>query len=160
MKFSLGHSVSIWSKDNPFGTKGCDLWKLLIEFSQSVAWVWLIYDFEFSLFVWCLHRYSVVRTNRTDEYTTKHVLAYSKFFLTEVTNFLISFKVHMTRKFLLMKNIKLNVLISNLKVKVSKTKPFLRYSDLKINFLLKKVSGDLGRVFDLWRKVFGWEEWT
>ena len=55
----------------------------------------------------------------------------------------------MTRKFLLMKNIKLNVLISNLKVKVSKTKPFLRYSDLKINFLLKKVSGDLGRVFDL-----------
>ena len=61
----------------------------------------------------------------------------------------------MTRKFLLMKNINLSVLISNLKVKVSKTKPVLRYSDLKINFLLKKVSGDLGKVFNLWRKVFG-----
>ena len=58
-------------------------------------------------------------------------------------------KVHMTRDCLSMKNIKLNELISNLKVDVFKFKALLRYGDLKINFLLIKMSGNLGRDFDL-----------
>ena len=60
-----------------------------------------------------------------------------------------SFKVNMTRKFLLMKNVNLSVLISNFDIKLSKTEPFFSYSLLKIKFLHKKVSGDLGRVFGL-----------
>ena len=58
-------------------------------------------------------------------------------------------KVNMTRKFLLMKNVNLSVLISNFDIKLSKTEPFFSYSLLKIKFLHKKVSGDLGRVFGL-----------
>ena len=55
----------------------------------------------------------------------------------------------MTRKFLLMKNVNLSVLISNFDIKLSKTKRFFRYSVLKIKFLHKKVSGDLGRLFGM-----------
>ena len=47
----------------------------------------------------------------------------------------------MTRKFLLMKKVKLSVLISNITIKLSNTKPFFRYRRLKINFQLEKVSG-------------------
>ena len=58
-------------------------------------------------------------------------------------------KVNITRKFLLMKNVNLSVLISNFDIKLSKSEPFFSYSLLKIKFLHKKVSGDLGRVFGL-----------
>ena len=59
------------------------------------------------------------------------------------------FKVNVTQKFLLMKNINLNVLISNFDIKLFKTELFFSYSLLKIKFLHKKVSGDLGQVFGL-----------
>ena len=45
-------------------------------------------------------------------------------------------KVHMMRTFSFMKNFKLSVLVSNIKVKVSKPKLLYTYNDLQINFLL------------------------
>ena len=44
-------------------------------------------------------------------------------------------KVNMTRKFLLMKNVNLSMLISNFDIKLFKTEPFSSYSLLKIKFL-------------------------
>ena len=46
-----------------------------------------------------------------------------------------SIKVNMTRKFLLMKNVNLSMLISNFDIKLFKTEPFSSYSLLKIKFL-------------------------
>ena len=47
----------------------------------------------------------------------------------------------MTRKFSLMKNVNLSVLISNFDIKLSKTERFFSYSLLKIKFLHKSVRG-------------------
>ena len=73
----------------------------------------------------------------------------SSLFILRLVGLIRKLKVNMTRKFLLMKNVNLSVLISNFDIKLSKTEPFFSYSLLKIKFLHKKVSGDLGRVFGL-----------